>query len=56
MKCKCCGKELVVKDSDVFKKDTVKFIQKTFHCINPKCNEMQCVQKVSITGEQQVSF
>lgn len=56
MKCKCCGKELVVKDSDVFKKDKVKFTQKTFHCTNPKCDDAQCVQKVSITSDKEASF
>lgn len=49
MKCKCCGKELVVADTQNYSKDKVKFIQKTFHCTNIRCDEYEVIQKASIT-------
>ena len=49
MKCKCCKKELVVKDTFNYTKDYVKFVQKAFHCTNEKCEWCGETQKVSIT-------
>jgi hypothetical protein len=52
MKCKVCKKELVIANSQSFKKDDITHEQRDYVCINKKCEWLNDTQKVECVCKQ----